>query len=172
MQQHNVVGEFRRQREFMRHDHHSVFVLFRQLPQAFEQFHLRADIKVQRGFVKQNQPRLLREGPSQNDALFFAAGKFPNRSAGEVFGAHLSKRVASDRDVFGVCEAQRPAIRMAPLQNKIPCARVRESRRLVSWPSSSTRPESGAIVPEIRRSSVDLPLALGPRMATNSRSRA
>ena len=49
----------------------------------------------------------------------------------------------------------------------IRCARVRASRRLVSNPSSSTRPESGAMAPATSRSSVDLPLAFGPRMATS-----
>jgi len=123
VQQHNLVGEFRRERKFVRHDHDGVFVLFGKLPQSFEQFHLRADIEMQRRLIEQNQPRLLRQRTRQDNALLFAAGQFPNRPVGEVLGTHLRERVTCNRDVFGAREMQRPAVRMAPLQNEIPGTR-------------------------------------------------
>jgi hypothetical protein len=123
VQKHNLVGEFRSQREFVRHDHDGVFILFGQLPQAFQQFHLRADIEMQRRLVEKNQLRLLRQRSRQYHALFFAAGKFTNRTAGEVLGAHLRQSVSRDRDVLRGGEAQRPPVRVAPLQDKIPSTR-------------------------------------------------
>jgi len=68
-----LIREFGGQREFVRYHHDRVAVLLRQLPQALQQFHLRADVQMQRGLIEQYQPRLLRQSPRKNDALFFAA---------------------------------------------------------------------------------------------------
>ena len=51
------------------HDHHRVAIRRGQPPQRYQKFDLRADIEMQRGFVKQ-QKRLLRERTGQDDALF------------------------------------------------------------------------------------------------------
>src|ERR1700730_9859098 len=105
MQQHNLVGKFRRKRELVRHDHDCIFIFFSQLPQAFQQFHLRANIEMQRRLVKQNKPWLLRQRASQNEALVLAARKLPNRPAGEVLGADLCESIAGERDVLDTREA-------------------------------------------------------------------
>jgi hypothetical protein len=132
VQQYNLVGEFRSQRQFVRHDHDGVFILFRQLPQAFEQFHLRADIEMQRGLVEKNQPRLLRQRSRQDDALLFAPGKFPNRPACKVLSANLCECIAGNCDVLRSCEAQRPSVRVPPLQDKISCpGRIEDGALLV-----------------------------------------
>ncbi len=135
----------------MCHDHDGVLILLGQLPQAFEQFHLRANIEMQRRLVEQNQPRLLRQRPRQDDALFFAAGKLPNRPAGQMLGAHLRERVARDRDIFRCREAQRPAIRVPPLQDKITSPRgVQDGAFLVHHRDSlraSPRVEPAGLLP-------------------------
>ena len=93
----------------MRHDHDGVAILLRQLAQAFEQFHLRADVQMQRGLVEQDQPRLLRQRPRQNHALFFAAGKFAHRALRQMLRAHLREGVAGDFDVLRDSQIAAPA---------------------------------------------------------------
>ena len=119
LQQHNLIRKFRGEREFVGYKHDGVAIFLSQLPQPLQQFHLRTDVQVQRGLVKQDQPRLLRQRPRQNHALLLAAGKLAHSAAREMLRAHLSKRVARDFDVFLAGKSQRVPIWIAALQNKI-----------------------------------------------------
>ena len=53
MQEHNLVGKFRRKPELMRHDDNGVTIIRCKAPQAGEKLNLRADIEVQRGLIEQ-----------------------------------------------------------------------------------------------------------------------
>src|SRR5579863_7147769 len=116
LQQHNLVSEFRGEREFMRYDNNGVPVFLRQLPHSFEELHLRADVEVQRRFVEQDQPRLLRERPRENDALLLTPGKLTHRAAREVLDAKLREGVPRNFNVFLICKSQSASVRMPALQ--------------------------------------------------------
>jgi len=83
---------------------------------------------VQGRFIQQQKERLLRKGTSQNDALFFTAGNLVHPTIAEMFGANLCEGVASDDDVFLGFEPQRAAVRMPPLEHKLPGARGKKQR--------------------------------------------
>ncbi len=65
--QHNLVGVFAREIQFMRDDDNGVAILRGQAAQGLEQIHLRADIEMQRRLVEKKEQRLLREGTGEND---------------------------------------------------------------------------------------------------------
>jgi hypothetical protein len=53
VQQDDLVGEFRRQTQFVRHHDHGVAILFRQAPQPRHEIDLGADIEMQCGLIEQ-----------------------------------------------------------------------------------------------------------------------
>ena len=81
----------------MGHDHDGVFVLFGKLPQAFEQFHLRADVEMQRRLVEQNEPRLLRFGVTSNPPPMRELSPY-----GDIDAPHLHGFLVSQRGQFAL----------------------------------------------------------------------
>jgi len=170
-------------------DNHGVAVFVSELLQALEQFHLRADIKVQRRFIEQEQNGLLRERPRQNDALFFAARDFVHPAIAQMFRADLRQGIVGDDDVFFGGKTQTFSVRVASLQNVFAGARRKEQRAFLVHdgdalgararvePRGFETFELDASGKRLQRArdqgtSVDLPLAFGPRMETISRWRA
>ena len=90
MQQHRLVGEFRRQVQLVRNHHYGVPILFRQLAQPLQEANLSADIEVQSGLVQQQQQRLLRQRPSQSDALLFPTRDLVYPAVPEMLGTSRS----------------------------------------------------------------------------------
>ena len=122
----NLIGILAGEIQFVGHDDNRVAVGSRKPPQRLEKIDLRADIEVQGRLIQKEKQRLLREGPRQNDALFFAPGDLVHPAVAEMLGANLSKRISGDEDVFLGFEPQRAAVRMPPLENKFPGARGEE----------------------------------------------
>ena len=186
LQQHHLIGVFSREIQFVRDHQNGVAIFRRQSAQRFQKIDLRADVEVKRGLVQQKQKRLLRQGARQNDALFFAAGDFVHPAIGEMQRTHLRESVLGDGDVVFGFEAKAAAVGVTALQNKFPHARRKEQATFllnqgdalganlwresecVANPFRKMRPERGSSAPEISLSSVDLPLAFGPRIATIS----
>jgi len=134
--------------------------------------------------VEQAEQRLLGQRAREDDALFFTAGDLIHPAVAQFGGADLGESVFRDQDIVAL-KSQRAPMGMAALQDKFPgtpekskvlscwttamtCARVRGVNDWMTNPLSNMRPERGARAPEINFRRVDLPLALGPRMATIS----
>ena len=115
----------------MRHDHHRVPVLVRQLPQCIEQSNLRADIEVQRRLIEQQQQRLLRQRSRQHDALLLAARHLIHPAIRQMRRSHLRERILRDRHVVRALKLQRSAVRVPPLEHKFPRTRRKQQRTLL-----------------------------------------
>ena len=130
VQQHDAVGKFRRQIQFVRHHQHRVAVLIRQPPQAPQQFHFAADIQMLRGLIQQQQRRLLRQRPRQNHALLFAAGKMVHPAIAQRIRAHLRERVSRQQAILLGFESQSPSRRDSGLAARIPTRATEKSSSL------------------------------------------
>lgn len=76
MQQYDLIREFRSEIEIVSDFDDGITMLVSQMPKAAQQVDLRANIKMERGFIEQQNERLLRERASKDNALLFAAGDF------------------------------------------------------------------------------------------------
>src|SRR5579859_6428317 len=128
LQQDDLVGVFAGEVEFVGNDNDGIAILGGQTAKGDQQIDLRADVQVQRGFIEEEEERLLRESAGENDALLFAAGDFAHPAIAEMFGADLGEGVASDNDVVFVFEAQRAAVGMAALKDEFPGAGRKQQR--------------------------------------------
>src|SRR5580704_10311603 len=124
----DLIGVLAGEIQFVGDDDNRVAVGGREPPQRLKQIDLRADIEVQGGLIQQEKQGLLREGPSQNDALFFAAGDLIHQAFAEVLRADLCKGVACDEKVFLGFKPQRAAVRVPSLENKFPGVGGEEQR--------------------------------------------
>ncbi len=99
VQQHDLIGKFRGQAEFVRHDDDGVAILCGQAAELREELDLRADVQMQRGLVEQQHERLLGQRASQHHALLFAAGDFVHPAVGQMLGADLREGVLGDGEI-------------------------------------------------------------------------
>src|SRR5690348_17474723 len=79
-------------------------------------------------FIQQKEQWLLRQGASENHALFFAAGDLIHPAVGKILCADLGQGVARDENVIGGFETQRAAVGVAALKNEFPRARRKQQR--------------------------------------------
>ncbi len=63
-------------------------------------------VQIAGGFVGQQQPRIVDQGPRHGYALLFAAGEFPGPMVAAVFQAHFSQPVS--------CHCQKPRVGFWP----------------------------------------------------------
>ena len=81
---------------------------------------------MQRRLIEQQQERLLCQRARQDDALLFSAGNLVQPPVVERYSAHLRQRVLRDEDVFFRFKCQPAAVRMSPLQHKLPDPRRKQ----------------------------------------------
>src|SRR5208337_115320 len=108
--------------QFVSDDHGGVTVFRGQAAEIVEQVDLCANVQVQRGFIQQQEKRLLSEGASENHALLFATGNFVHPAVAKMARTHLGECIGGDDHVILGLKAQARAVGMAPLEDKFPSA--------------------------------------------------
>src|ERR1700730_9721342 len=94
---------------------------------------------MQRGLVEQEQQRLLAQSSRKDDALPFAAGDLVHPAIAEILRADLCESVAGDQAVVFIFEAQRSAVGMAALQDKLPSSGGKEQRSFLQYHGDALR---------------------------------
>ena len=145
---------------------------------------LLADLRVERaeGLIEQQHFGLVRERARHGDALLLAAGKLRGQALVHAFERHEPQQLlaALRRGPRASCAARAGRIRCCPPRSCGGTARssgTRARRRarartmcVTSRPCSAMRPWSTPVRPAMARSSVLLPLPLGPSSTKNSPS--
>ena len=186
LQQHDLVGVLAGEIQLVGDDDDGVAILGGQAAQRLQQVDLRADVEMQRGFIEQQEQRLLGESAREDDALLFAAGDLIHPAIAEMLGADLRQGILRDErrrrrfrsaaigrkdggpagQIPRLCEGKSSGLSCCTMAMR--WARVRGSRSMGDEAVEQHATGKRRSAPEIICSRVDLPLALGPRMATTS----
>ena len=173
--------------ELVRHHQHRVAILVRQAAQPPQQFHLPPISRCCVGSSSSSSDGCCASARARITRCFSPPESWSIQRSRKCVRAHLRQRVAGHQAILFGFKAQPLAVRIASLQNVFPHAQRETATRFPAAPARFVaRARAGrvadleaihfarvrkaaSITPAINRSSVDLPLAFGPRMATSSR---
>ena len=143
LQQHHLVGEFRGEPKFVRHDHDRVAILLRQLPQAL------AAIPLARRYPDAAWAR--RAGSARGccasarariTRCFSPPESSPIERSRKCSAPTCASALRGDQQVLFGFESQRPPVRIAALQNKIPNAHGKQHRAFLMHHRDALRARS------------------------------
>ena len=104
--QEDLIGILGGQIQFMGDHNYGVAVVRREAAKSIQEAHLRGDVEMQRGLVKQQKQRPLRQGASKNYPLLFSAGELVHPAIAELGGADLEEGVLRNEHVVAGLETE------------------------------------------------------------------